>query len=168
MLQPGFKHQLQATTSTATAPVQHTNHSSQVTWLRRWTTTHKQNQLSQWSQSQIHLANHCENRLRLTVVRPSSVGPVCSLCQIPNNQKHKFCAVGFTTDVAGWPIRFLTNNPQPIKTIFCQVEAAGSSELSVAASQKTRIWKHMQNDELCLLILTYICVRQSSNIWELH
>ena len=30
----------------------------------------KQNQLSQWSQSQIHLANHCENRLRISVGRP--------------------------------------------------------------------------------------------------
>ena len=38
--------------------------------LCRWLVTNKQNQLSQWSQSQIHLANHCENRLRLSVDRP--------------------------------------------------------------------------------------------------
>ena len=38
--------------------------------LCRWLVTKKQNQLSQWSQSQIHLANHCENRLRLSVGRP--------------------------------------------------------------------------------------------------
>ena len=35
-----------------------------------WLMIMKQNQLSQWSQSQIHLANHCENRLRISVGRP--------------------------------------------------------------------------------------------------
>jgi len=63
--------------------------------LCRWLVTNKQNQLSQWSQSQIHLANHCENRLRLSVGRPYEKNrdktTFFSPRQIPDDQEDAVC-----------------------------------------------------------------------------
>lgn len=74
---------------------------------------HKQNQLSQWSQTQIHLANHCENRLRLTVGRAS----VPLRRQIPDS--HVTCAVRLQgTDISKcqrkWAERVYTLTPAQI------------------------------------------------------